>query len=118
MKVLVINCGSSSLKFQLIDVETEEVIVKGICDRIAIEGSRFVFSALNKETIDSKIVLKNHADAMKIILETLTDEKNGVIKSLDEITAVGHRVVHGGERFASSVIINDDVIRESLTYRL
>ncbi len=111
MKVLVINCGSSSLKFQLIDVETEEVIVKGICDRIAIEGSRFVFSALNKETIDSKIVLKNHADAMKIILETLTDEKNGVIKSLDEITAVGHRVVHGGERFASSVIINDDVIK-------
>ena len=109
MKVLVINCGSSSLKFQLIDVETEEVIVKGICDRIAIEGSRFVFSALNKETIDSKIVLKNHADAMKIILETLTDEKNGVIKSLDEITAVGHRVVHGGERFASSVIINVDV---------
>ncbi|MDD2968011.1 MAG: acetate kinase [Lachnospiraceae bacterium] len=111
MKVLVINCGSSSLKFQLIDVESEEVIVKGICDRIAIEGSRFVFSALNKETIDSKIELKDHADAMKIILNTLTDHKNGVIHSLSEIAAVGHRVVHGGERFASSVIINEDVIR-------
>ncbi len=111
MKVLVINCGSSSLKFQLIDVESEEVIVKGICDRIAIEGSRFVFSALNKETIDLKIELKDHADAMKIILNTLTDQKNGVIHSLSEIAAVGHRVVHGGERFASSVIINEDVIR-------
>lgn len=111
MKVLVINCGSSSLKFQLIDVESEKVIVKGICDRIAIEGSRFVFSALNKETIDLKIELKDHADAMKIILNTLTDQKNGVIHSLSEIAAVGHRVVHGGERFASSVIINEDVIR-------
>jgi len=111
MKVLVINCGSSSLKFQLIDVENEDVIVKGICDRIGIDASRFVFSASGKETIDLKIELKNHDEAMKILLKTLIDPVNGVILSLDEIAAVGHRVVHGGERFASSTIINDDVIK-------
>ena len=111
MKVLVINCGSSSLKFQLIDVENEDVIVKGICDRIGIDASRFVFSASGKETIDLKIELKNHDEAMKILLKTLIDPVNGVILSLDEIAAVGHRVVHGGERFASSTIINDEVIK-------
>ncbi len=111
MKVLVINCGSSSLKFQLIDVENEDVIVKGICDRIGIDASRFVFSASGKETIDLKIELKNHDEAMKILLKTLIDPVKGVILSLDEIAAVGHRVVHGGERFASSTIINDEVIK-------
>ena len=111
MDILVINCGSSSLKFQLIDVETEEVIVKGICERIGIENSRFVFQALGRNTVDLDISMKNHADSMKILLTYLTDPQHGVISSLNEIAAVGHRVVHGGERFASSTIIDETVIK-------
>ena len=111
MDILVINCGSSSLKFQLIDVETEEVIVKGICERIGIENSRFVFQASGRNTVDLDISMKNHADSMKILLTYLTDPQHGVISSLNEIAAVGHRVVHGGERFASSTIIDETVIK-------
>lgn len=109
MDVLVINCGSSSLKYQLIDSDSEHVLASGICERIGIDG-RFTFKPANGEkyTIDS--TMKDHTDAIKIVLDALVDPKTGVIKELSEIGAVGHRVVHGGEKFAKSVVINDEVI--------
>ena len=111
MKVLVINCGSSSLKYQLIDSETEAVLAKGLCERIGIDG-RLTHTPAGKDKIVIEAPMPNHTAAVSLVLEQLTDAKNGVIKSLSEIGAVGHRVVHGGEKFASSVVINDDVIKE------
>ena len=110
MNILVINCGSSSLKFQLIDSETETMIAKGLCERIGIEGSKIVYTPTGgaKETKESP--MKNHTDAIRLVLEALTNEKTGVVKSLDEIGAVGHRLVHGGEKFANSTIVTDEVI--------
>ena len=110
MKILVINCGSSSLKYQLIDSETEKWIAKGLCERIGIDGRiSYQPAGGDKETEDSP--MPDHTNAIKLVLEKLTNEKTGVLKSLDEIDAVGHRIVHGGEKFASSVVINDDVIK-------
>ena len=111
MKVLVINCGSSSLKYQLIDSETEAVLAKGLCERIGIDG-RLTHTPAGKDKIVIEAPMPNHTAAVSLVLEQLTDAKNGVIKSLSEIGAVGHRVVLGGEKFASSVVINDDVIKE------
>lgn len=110
MNVLVINCGSSSLKFQLIDSISEKVLAKGLCERIGIEGSRLVYQPEGgeKEVIESD--MPNHSKAVGMVLDALVNEKTGVIKSLDEVGAVGHRIVHGGERFASSTIITDEVI--------
>ena len=110
MKVLVINCGSSSLKYQLIDSETEEWLAKGLCERIGIDG-RIVYQPAGgeKEKLDSP--MPDHTNAIKLVLEYLTNEKTGVLKSLDEIGAGGHRIVHGGEKFASSVVITDEVIK-------
>ena len=111
MKVLVINCGSSSLKYQLIDSETEAVLAKGLCERIGIDG-RLTHKPTGKEKVELEIAMPNHTAAVSLVLKELTDEKNGVIKSLDEIGAVGHRVVHGGEKFASSTILTDEVLKK------
>ncbi len=110
MNILVINCGSSSLKFQLIDAETENEIAKGLCERIAIDGSQLVYAPAGGEKEKTQIPMANHTDAIRLVLEALTNEKTGVVKSLDEIGAVGHRIVHGGEKFAESTIITDEVI--------
>ena len=111
MNILVINCGSSSLKFQLIQSDTEEVLGKGLCERIGIDGSRIVYTPAGKDKITIESPMPDHTDAIKLVLDCLTDDKNGVIKSLSEIHAVGHRVVHGGEKFASSVLVDDEVIK-------
>ena len=111
INVLVINCGSSSLKFQLINSKSEEVIAKGICERIGIEGSRMTYSPARGEKQETVTPMKDHTQAVKLVLDALTDAANGVVKSLDEIGAVGHRIVHGGEDFASSTIITQEVIK-------
>lgn len=111
MNVLVINCGSSSLKFQLIDVAGEGVIAKGLCERIGIEGSRLVYSPSGGEKIKRVTPMPDHTQAIKLVLQALTDETIGVVRSLKEIGAVGHRIVHGGERFAASTLITGEVIR-------
>ncbi len=110
MKILVINCGSSSLKYQLIDSETEEWLAKGLCERIGIDG-RIVYTPAGGEKEIKESPMPDHTNAIKLVLEYLTNEKTGVLGSLDEIGAVGHRIVHGGEKFASSVVINDEVIK-------
>lgn len=111
MKVLVINCGSSSLKYQLIDSATEEVLAKGLCERIGIEGSCITHNKAGapKKTWESP--MPDHTEAVRLVVEKLTDPEVGAIKDLKEIDAVGHRIVHGGEKFASSVVINDEVIK-------
>ncbi len=109
MKVLVINCGSSSLKYQLIDSVSEEALAVGICERIGIDG-KLTQNVNGKKTI-LEDALPNHEVAIKSVIAALTNPEYGVIKSLDEINAVGHRVVHGGEKFASSVVINDEVLQ-------
>ena len=110
MNVLVINCGSSSLKFQLIDAETENLIAKGLCERIGIEGSRLVYSPTGGEKVTIENDMPDHTKAVQMVLDSLCDEKIGVVKSLDEINAVGHRLVHGGEKFTCSTVITDEVI--------
>ncbi len=111
MKILVINAGSSSLKYQLIDMTNETVLAKGVCDRIGIEGSVIKHKTHDGKSIEKAIVLKNHEDAIGELISVLTDNTYGVIQSLDEISAVGHRVVHGGEKFFKSVIIDDEVMK-------
>lgn len=111
MNILVINCGSSSLKFQLIDAQTEKWIAKGLCERIGIDGSQISYTPANGEKIETVTPMKDHTDAIRLVLDALMDEKTGVVKSLNEIGAVGHRIVHGGERFASSTLITDEVIQ-------
>ncbi len=111
MNILVINCGSSSLKFQLIDMTTEAVQAKGLCERIGIDGSRIVYTPAGGEKMTIESPMPTHTEAIKLVLDCLTNSEYGVIKSLKEINAVGHRVVHGGEKFASSTIITDEVIK-------
>lgn len=110
MNILVINCGSSSLKFQLIDAMTEKLIAKGLCERIGIEGSQLVYQPAGKDKLKTVTPMEDHTKAIKLVLEALTDKENGVVKDLSEIGAVGHRIVHGGERFAASTLINEEVI--------
>ena len=110
MNVLVINCGSSSLKYQLISSETEEVLAKGICERIGINGSMITHTPAGGQKVSTEVPMPDHTEAVRYVIEKLTDAEVGVIKSLDEIDAVGHRIVHGGEKFASSVIIDDEVM--------
>ncbi len=110
MKVLVINCGSSSLKYQLIDMEKENVLAIGLAERIGIEGSRVKHEIPGMDKVVIEQPMEDHKDALKIVLDALVDESHGAIKELKEINAVGHRVVHGGEKFSGSVIINDEVI--------
>ncbi len=110
MKILVINAGSSSIKYQLIDMETEQVIAKGMCDRIGIAGGNFKLKAEGKEDYKIDIQMANHKEAVKLVLDTLVSPEHGVIASLSEISPVGHRVLHGGEKFSGSVIVDEKVI--------
>ena len=109
MNILVINCGSSSLKFQLIDSASEEVLAKGLCERIGIDG-RLVYQSEGNEKEITKEHMPTHTEAVKLVLEALVNPKTGAISSLDEIGAVGHRIVHGGEAFTESTLITDEVI--------
>ncbi|HHZ01941.1 MAG TPA: acetate kinase [Tissierellia bacterium] len=110
MNVLVINCGSSSLKYQLINMNDESVLAKGLVERIGIEGSVLKHEKAGLDKVVIEEPMKNHKDAINLVLKTLLDANYGAVKSIDEIDAVGHRVVHGGEKFASSVLIDDEVI--------
>ncbi len=110
MNILVINAGSSSLKYQLLNPETQEVLAKGLCERIGIDG-KFTYKPANKEAIkDADVAMPTHSEAIQTVLHALVDEHNGVIASMKEIDAVGHRVVHGGEAFSGSVLITEDVM--------
>ena len=109
MKVLVINCGSSSLKYQLIDMENEGVLAQGLVERIGIEGS-ILTQKVNGEKYIIEEPMESHKDAIRLVLEALVDENHGVIKNMNEISAVGHRVVHGGEKYSESVLVNDEVM--------
>lgn len=111
MNVLVINCGSSSLKYQLIDSSNESVLAKGLCERIGIDGSAITHTPAGGEKVKTEVPMPTHTEAVKLVIEKLTDAEVGVIKSLSEIGAVGHRVVHGGEKFANSVVITEEVIK-------
>lgn len=111
MLVLVINCGSSSLKFQLVNVESEEVLASGICDRIGLDGSVLRYKNNKGAKEERKNPMPDHSQAIRLVLDALTDKGIGVIASLDEIAGSGHRFVHGGEHFKNSVLITDDVIR-------
>ena len=110
MKILVINAGSSSIKYQLIDMATEKVIAKGMCDRIGIAGGNFKLKADGREDYKVDIQMANHKEAVKLVLDALVSPEHGVISSLSEISAVGHRVLHGGEKFSGSVIVDEKVI--------
>ena len=110
MNVLVINCGSSSLKYQLIDSESEAVLAKGLCERIGIDG-RLVYQKAGCDKEITEASMPTHKEAIQMVLDALTNDKTGAIASLKEVNAIGHRVVHGGEKFASSVVITDEVIQ-------
>lgn len=110
MKILVINCGSSSLKYQLIDMTNEDVLVKGLVERIGIEGSRIKHEKKGMDAVLIEEKMDDHKRAIQLVLEALIDKNHGVVKSMDEITAVGHRVVHGGEEFNKSVLLDDRVM--------
>lgn len=112
MKILVINCGSSSLKYQLIDMDTENSIAKGLVERIGILGSNLEQKVIGSdEKYKVEVDLKDHKEAIALVLETLCDKRFGLIKDLDEINAIGHRVVHGGEKYSKSVIVDENVIK-------
>ncbi|HJD27162.1 MAG TPA: acetate kinase [Candidatus Blautia intestinipullorum] len=110
MNVLVINCGSSSLKYQLIDSDSEAVLAKGLCERIGIDG-RLVYQKAGGEKEITEAAMPTHKEAIQMVLHALTNEKTGAIKSLEEVNAIGHRVVHGGEKFAASAVITDEMIK-------
>jgi acetate kinase len=109
LKVFVLNCGSSSLKYQLIDMSTDLVLAKGLCERIGIDGSNIAHEPDGKEKVKMETPMKDHTDAVQLVIDSCLHAEYGVIKSIDEIGAVGHRVVHGGEKFAKSAIITDEV---------
>lgn len=109
MTILVINSGSSSLKFQVIDSETEEVLAKGLCERIGIDG-KFIYKTHNGVALKEEVPMANHTEAVHTLLGTLTDSEKGVLKDFREIGVIGHRLVHGGEKFSGSVVITDEVI--------
>lgn len=112
MKIFVVNCGSSSIKYQLIDMADESVIAKGLVERIGIEGSVLTHTPAGKDKVRLESSIPNHVDGIKKVLAALVDPNYGVIKSMDEIGAVGHRVVHGGEIFNQSVVITDEVLKQ------
>ena len=111
MNVLVVNAGSSSLKYQLFDTETNEVKAKGLCERIGIDG-RIIHKMPGKEDYVADLPMTNHSDATKILVNVLTDEETGCVRSMSEIEAVGHRVVHGGSYFSGSVLVTDEVVEK------
>ena len=110
MKVLVINCGSSSLKYQLIDSETEQVQAKGLCERIGIDG-RLIYQPTGGEKEVTEAPMPTHTEAIQMVLDALVNEKSGILKSLDEVDAIGHRVLHGGAKITQSCVIDDEVIK-------
>ena len=110
MNVLVINCGSSSLKYQLINSDTEAVLAKGLCERIGIDG-RLVYQKAGCDKEITEAAMPTHKEAIQMVLDALTNDKTGAIGSLKEVNAIGHRVVHGGEKFASSAVITDEMIK-------
>ena len=112
MKIFVVNCGSSSIKYQLIDMKDESVIAKGLVERIGIEGSVLTHTPAGKDKVRLESAIPDHVDGIKKVLAALVDPNYGVIKSMDEIDAVGHRVVHGGEIFNESVVITDEVLKQ------
>jgi len=109
MNILVINCGSSSLKYQLIDSETEQVSAKGLCERIALDG-RLTYQPTGGEKEVGDFPMPTHEEAIQLVLDRLVNPETGVLKSLDEVDAIGHRVLHGGHKITSSVLIDDEVI--------
>ncbi len=110
MNILVINAGSSSLKYQLLNPETQQVLAKGLCERIGIDG-KFTYKPEGKQAVkEADVAMPTHSEAIKAVLDALVDKDNGVIGSMKEIDAVGHRVVHGGEKFAKSVLITEEVM--------
>ena len=112
MKILVINAGSSSLKYQLIDMENEHLLAKGICEQIGDSNATFTHKVDDDETKNIKkmpYAMPDHSAAIQLVLDTLVDATHGVIKSMDEIGAVGHRVLHGGEKFSASVLVTEKV---------
>ena len=109
MKILVINAGSSSLKYQLIDMETKSVLAKGLCERVTLDDSRLKHTPAGKDMIIIESPMPTHSEAIKLVIDALLDKEHGVISSMSEIGAVGHRVVHGGESFSGSVVIDEDV---------
>lgn len=112
MEILVINCGSSSLKFQLIDSDTEEVLAKGICERIGMDGSVITYAPAGGEKVKTQAPMPTHNEAISQVIEKLTNEDTGVIKDMSEVKAVGHRVVHGGEYFSQSALVTDEVLEK------
>lgn len=109
MNILVLNCGSSSLKYQLINMDDESVIAKGLVERIGIEGSVLTHKPAGKDKYVVETPMKDHNIAVKLVLDALIDSEHGVIKSTDEITAVGHRVLHAGEKYIESCVVTEDV---------
>lgn len=109
MKILVINCGSSSLKYQLFNMDDHSVMAKGLCERIGIEGSLLKHTKTGMDTVEMEKPMENHKDAVALVLDMLVDDKYGVITDVSEITAVGHRVVHAGQKYSDSVIVDEDV---------
>ena len=109
MKILVINSGSSSLKFQVIDSDSEQVLVKGVCERIGIDG-RFTYKTNTGVSLKENVEMENHTQAVHTLLDTLVDSEKGIIKDFSQIDVIGHRLVHGGEKFTGSVVITDAVI--------
>lgn len=110
MEILVINCGSSSLKFQLINSENETVLAKGLCERIGIDGSSITYAPTDGEKITKQIDMPTHNEAIHAVISALTDKENGVIGDMSEVKAVGHRVVHGGEYFSKSALVTEEVL--------
>ena len=110
MKVLVINAGSSSLKYQLIDMNDESVILKGLCERITFAGSQLTQKTFDGKVLTIKSDMPTHKEAMELVLKAMLDKENGALNSVSEISAVGHRVLHSAEDFNSSVVIDDEVI--------
>src|SRR5699024_9242794 len=111
MNILVINCGSSSLKYQLIDMDGEDLLAKGLVERIGIEGSVITHEKIGMDEVVIEEKMEDHKRALELVFEAIVHDEHGAIKSMDEISAIGHRVVHGGEEFANSVIIDDEVMK-------
>ena len=111
MKILVLNCGSSSLKYQLIDMDNESVLAKGLCERIGIDGSKLTHKPTGKDEYVVEKPMKDHQVAVELVMDALQDAEHGVIQSTEEISAIGHRVLHGGTVYSDSIVVNDDVKR-------
>ncbi|MCI8659415.1 MAG: acetate kinase [Lachnospiraceae bacterium] len=111
MKILVVNCGSSSLKYQLIDMENESVIAKGLCERIGIDGSKLTHQPADKDKYVAQSPMPDHKVAIQMVMDALQDKEHGVIASVDEISAIGHRVLHGGTTYSESIVVDEDVKR-------